>query len=71
MKDLYSEIHLSEEEAACRAEKKTEYRKGREKKEFVLEVSPGVIQGTKTRLTGMGFRGGAPGDLLITAKIGD
>lgn len=43
MKDLYSEIHLSEEEAACGAEKKTEYRKGREKKEFVLEVSPGVI----------------------------
>ena len=67
--DLYHEIHLSQEEATSGADKKVKYKRGSEKKKLVVKVPPGVIQGTKIRLKGMGLRGKTPGDLLITVKI--
>jgi curved DNA-binding protein len=67
--DLYHEIHLSQEEAESGADKKVKYKRGREKKKLIVKVPPGVIQGTKIRLRGMGLRGRTTGDLLITVKI--
>jgi DnaJ-class molecular chaperone len=67
--DLYQEIHLSQEEAASGADKKMKYKRGREKKKLIVKVPPGVTQGTKIRLRGMGLKGATSGDLFITVKI--
>ncbi len=67
--DLYQEICLSQEEAASGADKKVKYKRGREKKKLIVKVPPGVTQGTKIRLRGMGLQGKTPGDLFITVKI--
>jgi len=67
--DLYHEIHLSQEEAASGVDKKIKYKRGREKKKLIVKVPPGVTQGTKVRLKGMGLEGAIPGDLFITVKI--
>ena len=68
-KDLYHEIHLSQEEAASGVDKKIKYKRGKEKKKLIVKVPPGVTQGTKVRLRGMGLEGNTPGDLFITVKI--
>ena len=67
--DLYHEIHLSREEAASGVDKKINYKRGREKKKLIVKVPPGVTQGTKVRLRGMGLQGRTPGDLFVTVKI--
>jgi len=67
--DLYHEIYLSQEEAASGVDKKIKYKRGKEKKELMVKVPPGVIQGTKVKLRGMGLQGQTPGDLFITVKI--
>jgi DnaJ-class molecular chaperone len=67
--DLYHEICLSREEAASGVDKKIKYKRGREKKKLIVKVPPGVTQGTKVRLKGMGLEGRTPGDLFITVRI--
>jgi DnaJ-class molecular chaperone len=67
--DLYHEIYLSQEEAASGVDKKIKYKRGKEKKKLIVKVPPGVTQGTKVRLRGMGLAGRTPGDLFITVKI--
>ncbi len=67
--DLYHEICLSREEAASGVDRKVNYRRGREKKRLIVKVPPGVTQGTKVRLKGMGLQGGTPGDLFVTVRI--
>jgi DnaJ-class molecular chaperone len=67
--DLYHEIYLSQEEAASGVDKKIKYKRGKEKKKLIVKVPPGVTQGTKVRLRGMGLEGLTPGDLFITVKI--
>jgi DnaJ-class molecular chaperone len=67
--DLYHEIYLSQEEAASGVDKKIKYKRGKEKKKLIVKVPPGVSQGTKVRLRGMGLEGQTPGDLFITVKI--
>jgi len=67
--DLYHEIYLSQEEAASGADKRIKYKRGREKKKLIVKVPPGVTQGTRIRLRGMGSKGKPPGDLFITVKI--
>jgi len=67
--DLYHEIYLSREEAASGVDKKIKYKRGKEKKKLIVKVPPGVTQGTRVRLRGMGLEGRTPGDLLITVKI--
>jgi DnaJ-class molecular chaperone len=67
--DLYHEIYLSREEAASGVDKKIKYKRGREKKKLIVKVPPGVTQGTKVRLRGMGLQGRTPGDLFVTVRI--
>jgi len=67
--DLYHEIYLSRQEAASGVDKKIKYKRGREKKKLMVKVPPGVTQGTKVRLRGMGLQGRTPGDLFVTVKI--
>jgi DnaJ-class molecular chaperone len=67
--DLHDEIYLSQEEAAAGVDKKIKYKRGREKKKLIVKIPPGVTQGTKVRLRGMGLEGVTPGDLFITVKI--
>ena len=67
--DLYHEIYLSEEEAASGVDKKIKYKRGREKKKLIVKVPPGVSQGTRIRLRGMGLEGRTPGDLFVTVRI--
>jgi len=67
--DLYHEIYLSREEAVSGIDKEIKYKRGREKKKLIVKVPPGVTQGTKVRLKGMGLQGAIPGDLFITVKI--
>ncbi|MFW6105605.1 MAG: DnaJ domain-containing protein [Chloroflexota bacterium] len=69
--DLYHEIYLSHEEAESGVDKKIKYKRGKEKKKLIVKVPPGVTQGTKVRLRGMGLglEGAIPGDLFITVKI--
>jgi DnaJ-class molecular chaperone len=68
-KDLHHEIYLSQKEAASGVDKKIKYKRGSEKKKLIVKVPPGVTQGTKVRLRGMGLEGTTPGDLFITVKI--
>lgn len=65
----YHEIYLSREEAASGVDRGIKYKKGREKKKLIVKVPPGVTQGTRIRLRGMGLEGKTPGDLYITVKI--
>jgi len=67
--DLYHEIYLSQKEAAAGVDKKIKYKRGKEKKKLIVKVPPGVTQGTRVRLKGMGLEGKTPGDLFITVKI--
>jgi len=67
--DLYHEIYLSREEAVSGVDKKIKYKRGKEKKKLIVKVPPGVTQGTKVRLKGMGLQGRTPGDLFVTVKI--
>jgi curved DNA-binding protein len=67
--DLYHEIYLSREEAEVGVDKKIKYKRGKEKKKLIVKVPPGVTQGTKVRLRGMGLKGRTPGDLFVTVKI--
>jgi DnaJ-class molecular chaperone len=67
--DLYREIYLTREEATSGVDKKIKYKRGREKKKLIVKVPPGVTQGTKIRLRGMGLEGKTPGDLFVTVKI--
>ena len=68
-KDLYHEIYLSQAEAASGVDKKIKYKRGKGKKKLIVKVPPGVTQGTRVRLRGMGLEGKTPGDLFITVKI--
>ena len=67
--NLHHEIYLSKEEAASGVDKKIKYKRGKEKKKLIVKVPPGVTQGTKVRLKGMGLEGRTPGDLLINVNI--
>jgi DnaJ-class molecular chaperone len=67
--DLYHEIYLSQEEAASGVDKKIRYKRGKEKKKLIVKIQPGVTQGTRVRLRGMGLEGKTPGDLFITVRI--
>jgi hypothetical protein len=67
--DLYHEIYLSRAEAASGVDRKIKYKRGKERKKLIVKVPPGVTQGTKVRLRGMGLEGATPGDLFITVKI--
>jgi len=67
--DLYHEIYLSQEQAAFGVDKKIRYKRGKEEKKLIVKVPPGVTQGTKVRLRGMGLEGQTPGDLFITVRI--
>jgi len=67
--DLYHEIYLSQGEAASGVDKKIKYKRGKEKKKLIVKIPPGVTQGTKVKLKGMGLEGKTPGDLFITVKI--
>ena len=67
--DLHHEIYLSQEEAASGVDKKIKYNRGREKKKLIVKVPPGVNQGTRVKLRGMGLEGRTPGDLFITVRI--
>jgi DnaJ-class molecular chaperone len=67
--DLYHEIYLSQEEAASGVDKQIKYKRGKEKKKLIVKVPPGVTQGTRVRLRGMGLEGATPGDLFITVNI--
>jgi len=67
--DLYHEIYLSQDEAASGVDKKIKYKRGKEKKKLIVKIPPGVTQGMKVRLRGMGLEGMTPGDLFIIVKI--
>ena len=69
--DLYHKIVLSRKEANAGIDKRIEYNRGKEKKRLVVKVPPGVTEGTRIRLRGMGIRGRRPGDLYITVSIKD
>ena len=67
--DLHHEITISSKEAAAGGEKKIKYKRGTEKKELIVKVPPGITQGAKIRLKGMGLKGRIPGDLYIAVRI--
>ena len=67
--DLYHEIVLSQKEAAAGSEKRIKYKRGKEKKKLIVNIPPGVTEGTKIRLKGMGLEGVSPGDLYVVVRI--
>jgi len=67
--DLHHEITLSSNEAAAGVNKEIRYKRGKERKKLIVKVPPGVSQGTKIRLKGMGLKEKIPGDLYITVSI--
>ena len=67
--DLYHAIVLSQKEAADGGEKRIKYKRGKEKKKLIINIPPGVTEGTKIRLKGMGLKGASPGDLYVAVRI--
>ncbi len=67
--NLYHEISLSLSEAASGGEKKIEYKRGKERKKLMVKVPPGVTEGTRIKLKGMGLKGEPPGDLYVIVRI--
>jgi len=67
--DLYHEIVLSQKEAAVGGEKRIKYKRGKEKKKLIVNIPPGVTEGTKIRLKGMGLKGVSTGDLYVVVRI--
>ena len=67
--DLYQEIVLSPAEAAAGIEKRISYKRGDEKKRLKVKVPPGMVQGMKIKLKGMGLKAAVSGDLYLVVKI--
>lgn len=67
--DLYHEIVLFQKEAAAGSEKGIKYKRGKEKKKLIVNLPPGVTEGTKIRLKEMGLKGVSPGDLYVVVRI--
>ena len=70
--DYHIELEISSVEAAAGGAKKITYRRSGQTKKLEVKVPPGVRQGTKIRLKGMGMiDGDRPGDLYLHLKVKD
>ncbi len=68
-KDLYHEVNLSQKEASTGIKKTIMYDRGNGKKRLLVTIPPGVKEGAKIRLKGMGLEGNPPGDLYLIVRV--
>lgn len=68
-KDLYREVNLSKREASTGIKKTIMYDRDNGKKKLLVTIPPGVKEGTKIRLKGMGLEGNPPGDLYLIVRV--
>jgi curved DNA-binding protein len=72
--DLRDVIYLTPEQVKSGGKVSYFYRNGREQKELIVKIPPGVRNGQQLRLKGLGSlgkNGGMPGDLYLKVKIRD
>ena len=68
--DLHIDSELTPQEAAAGIEKEVSYKRGKRNKKLMVKVPPGVKEGSRIRLKGMGLRHGKKaGDLYLLIKI--
>lgn len=68
--DLHIELELLPDEATAGGEKEVIYKRGKRQKKLMVKVPPGVRQGTKVRLKGMGLtKNKRSGDLYLHIKL--
>jgi len=66
--DLYYEVSLSQKEASTGIKKTIMYDRDKGKKRLIVTIPPGVKEGAKIRLKGMGLEGNPPGDLYLIVR---
>ncbi|HWP92461.1 MAG TPA: DnaJ domain-containing protein [Thermodesulfobacteriota bacterium] len=72
--NMYDVIHITPQQARRGVELIYSYRNNGKQKELAVKIPPGIKDGQKLRLKGLGSPGkdgGEPGDLYIKVKVGD
>ncbi|MFC1865940.1 DnaJ domain-containing protein [Chloroflexota bacterium] len=68
--DLHIESELTSQEAAAGTEKEVSYKRGKRNNKLMVKIPPGVRQGNKIRLKGMGLtRKKRAGDLYLHLNV--
>ncbi|MEW6142387.1 MAG: DnaJ domain-containing protein [Chloroflexota bacterium] len=68
--NLYQQVTVSSAEAASGCEKTVEYDRGGKRTRLMVKVPPGITDGMRVRLRGMGLAGNPPGDLYVQVRVG-
>ena len=68
-KDLETKAVISRAEAEHGVEKEVSYKRSGSAKRLIVKIPPGIQNGTRIRLKGMGTEGQAPGDLYVKVRI--
>ncbi len=68
--DQHVEFEITAAEAAAGGEKPFTYRRGRETRNLMVKIPPGIASGTRIRLKGLGkVQGARAGDLYLHVKV--
>ena len=68
--DQHLELEISQAEASSGGEKKVTYKRGKQKKQLMVKIPPGVKTGAKIRLRSMGLvKEKKSGDLYLHIKV--
>jgi len=67
--NLYQQLTVTSAEASSGCEKKVEYDRGGKRTRLMVKVPPGITNGTRVRLRGMGLPGNPPGDLYVQVWV--
>lgn len=67
--NLYHQVTVSSAEAASGCEKKVEYDRGGKRTRLMVKIPPGITDGMRVRLRGMGLPGNPPGDLYVQVRV--
>jgi len=67
--NLYQQVTVSSTEAASGCEKMVEYDRGGKRTRLMVKVPPGITDGMRVRLRGMGLPGNPPGDLYVQVRV--
>lgn len=68
-RDLFGDVVLSQEEASHGVEKTLRFIRGGKSVRMIVRIPPGVKNGAKIRLKGMGIRGNPSGDLFLIVTV--
>lgn len=67
--NLYQQVTVSTAEAVSGCEKRVEYERAGKLTRLMVKIPPGITDGMRIRLRGMGLPGDPPGDLYVLVRV--